>query len=100
MTVGPDVVLAITRKKCLYGRLVDTKQWNEFSRVALPSCQFRMTAPDGSPIKIGNRTLEFDSSAEFVDFFEKFFTPTKSLHMFRPPDIEYSSVEEGAVRAI
>ena len=99
MAVAPDVVLAITRKKCLYGRLIDTKQWDKFSQVALPSCQFRMTAPDGSLIKVGNRTLAFDSSADFVDFFKGFFAPAKSLHMFGPPDMEYSA-EEGGVQAI
>jgi hypothetical protein len=93
-----EVALAITRKKALYGRWADTKQWHRYHEIALPDATFRYFNQDGSIIRIKNRPADMASPDAFAAYFGSFFRTKESLHNFGLGDMEM--VGPGEVRAV
>ncbi|KAL2857042.1 hypothetical protein BJX68DRAFT_229981 [Aspergillus pseudodeflectus] len=96
--VPPEIAEIVTRKKAQYGRYIDTKQWDKFDQVALPDAKLSFYDADGSVLKAGNTSFQFQSSAAFTTFFRKFFANAQTLHMFGPGDLQLEA--PGEVRAI
>lgn len=98
MAVSPETTEIISRKKALYGRYIDTKQWDKLSSIALPDAELRFFEPDGSLTHVGRTPLAFKTPEECTSFFHKLLGNAQTLHMFGRGDLEQIKVDE--VRAI
>jgi hypothetical protein len=97
-TPTADVALAITRKKALYGRWADTKQWHRYREITLPDATFRFFNQDGSFVSLGGKNADLTSPDSFGLFFGPFFATKESLHNLGLGDFEL--VAPGEVRAV
>ncbi|OQV01914.1 SnoaL-like domain-containing protein [Cladophialophora immunda] len=100
MAVSADTFQAISRKKALYGRLVDTKRFDQFALVALPECSFDFLDTDGKPLARDGVVFTFSSRDAFTSHLGVFLAKVQSLHMFGPGDLRYLTPEEDEVEAI
>lgn len=98
MSVSPEATETISRKKALYGRYIDTKQWDKLSSIALPDAELRFFEPDGSLTHVGRTPLAFKTPQECTAFFHKFLGNAQTLHMFGRGELEQVKADE--VRAI
>lgn len=98
MDVSPTVTAIITKKKSMYGRYIDTKEWDKFGQVALPDAQLNFYGTNGSLLMVGKTALPFPSAKSFTAFFKKFFAKAQTLHMFGPGEFEQTNPDE--VKAI
>lgn len=92
--VSPEVALAITRRKARYARYADTKQWDKFESLNLPTTNYSFIHNDGTPIMFGSKALVFDSPARVAAYFKKFFAAQDTMHNIGPGDFEYVSDTE------
>lgn len=98
MAVPPDVALILTRKKAQYGRFGDCKQWEGWSKIALPETEYKFLDVNGAPVKVGKTDLVFLSTKAFLAFLPKLLENLQSLHNFGPGDLEL--IAPGEVKAI
>lgn len=98
MQVSRETAEAISRRKALYGRYIDTKQWDKLCSIALPDAELRFFDPDGSLTYVGRTPLAFTSSKECASFFHKLFGNAQTFHMFGRGELEQIKADE--VRAI
>ncbi|KAH7124636.1 hypothetical protein EDB81DRAFT_872367 [Dactylonectria macrodidyma] len=98
MDVSPDVAARIIKKKAMYGRCIDTKEWDKLDQVMLPDAQLSFRNADGSPLTVGNTCLVFPSAGSFATFFKRFFAKAQTLHMFSLGELEQTGPDE--VKAI
>ncbi|KAG8167259.1 hypothetical protein KVR01_002948 [Diaporthe batatas] len=98
MPVSWEATEAISRRKALYGRYIDTKQWDKLRSIALPDAELRFFDPDGSLSHFGSTPLAFTSSEECVSFFHKLLGNAQTIHMFGRGELEHIQSDE--VRAI
>lgn len=98
MEVSPDIAAIITKKKAMYGRYIDTKQWDKLGQVMLPDAKLSFKDTDGSPLIVGKTCLVFPSAASFAAFFKRFFAKAQTLHMFSLGELEQRG--PGEVKAI
>ncbi|KAH7115663.1 hypothetical protein EDB81DRAFT_669126 [Dactylonectria macrodidyma] len=98
MEVPSGVAATISGKKAMYGRYIDTKEWDKFGQVALPDAQLNFYDSDGSLLMVGQTALAFDSAEAFTTFFKKFFAKAQTLHMFGPGQLQQTGPDE--VKAI
>lgn len=98
MSVSWETNETISRKKALYGRYIDTKQWDRLSSIALPDAELRFFEPDGSLTHVGRTPLAFTSPEKCAYFFQKLFGNAQTLHMFGRGELEQTKEDE--VRAI
>jgi len=98
MSVSWEISEAISRRKALYGRYIDTKQWDKLCLMALPDAELRFFEPDGSLAHVGRTPLAFTSSEECAHFFREFLGSAQTLHMFGRGELE--QIKAGEVRAI
>lgn len=94
MLISLQIAQAITQKKALYGRSIDTKQWHKLDKVALPDAQFHFFDFNGSVLKAGKSLLVFDSTTAFAAFFSQLLKSTQTLHMFGPGEFEQTGPNE------
>ncbi|KAI7782496.1 hypothetical protein LA080_013496 [Diaporthe eres] len=98
MSVSSETTEIISRKKALYGRYIDTKQWDKLSSIALPDAELRFFEPDGSLTHVGRTPLAFTSPEQCTSFLHKLFGNAQTLHMFGRGELEQTKADE--VRAI
>ncbi|KAJ0113809.1 hypothetical protein J7T55_010053 [Diaporthe amygdali] len=98
MSVSCGTTEIISRKKALYGRFIDTKQWDKLSSIALPDAELRFFEPDGSLTHVGRTPLAFTSSEECASFFHKLLRNAQTLHMFGRGELDQINPDE--IRAI
>lgn len=98
MSVSWETTEIIARKKALYGRYIDTKQWERLPSIALPDAELRFFEPDGSLTHVGKTPLAFKSPQECAYFFQSLFQNAQTLHMFGRGELERIKADE--VRAI
>lgn len=98
MSVSWETTEAISGRKALYGRYIDTKQWDKLSSIALPNAELRFFDPDGSLSHVGKTPLAFTSSEECASFFHKLLDNAQTLHIFGRGELE--QIREDEVRAI
>lgn len=98
MSVSWETSDIISRKKALYGRYIDTKQWDKISSIALPDAELRFFEPDGFLTHVGRTALAFTSPEKCALFFHKLFKNAQTLHMFGRGELEQTKADE--VRAI
>lgn len=98
MSVSWETTEVISRKKALYGRFIDMKQFEKLSSLALPDAELRFLEPDGSLTHVGKTPLAFTSPEECTAFFRKIFSNAQTLHMFGSGELEQVKADE--VRAI
>lgn len=98
MSVSWGTSEIISRKKALYGRYIDTKQWDKLSSIALSDAELRFFEPDGSLTYVGRTPLAFTSPEKCAFFFQKLLGNAQTLHMFGRGELEQIKADE--VRAI
>ncbi|KAI3391753.1 hypothetical protein diail_6847 [Diaporthe ilicicola] len=98
MSVSLETTKVISRKKALYGRLIDTKQWDQLSLIALNDAELRFFEPDGSLTYVGRTPLAFTSSEAVISFFRRTFGNAQTLHMIGRGELDQVKPDE--VRAV
>jgi hypothetical protein len=98
MSVTWEVAEAISRRKALYGRYIDTKQWDKLCSIALSDAELRFFEPDGSLTHVGPTPLAFTSSEQCAAFFRRFLGSAQTIHMFGRGELVQVKADE--VRAI
>lgn len=92
--VSPEVAVIITRKKALYGRYADLKQWHRFSEIALPDCKFFFLDINKEPLYVNKTHLTFSTLEKFTTFFGTFFAKAQTLHNIGPGDLQQVGPDE------
>ncbi|KAL1865494.1 hypothetical protein Daus18300_007139 [Diaporthe australafricana] len=82
MSLSPEVAEIIRRKKTQYCRFADTRQFQLFEKIALPSATFKFVGPDGSLVIEGGVEYYWDNLAGFSDFFSKAFENIQVVSTF------------------
>lgn len=96
--VSPEVAVAITRRKARYARYADTKQWDKFEALNLPTAAYAFLDNTGKPLAVGSKALVFESPKPVADYFRKFFAAQDTMHNIGPGDFE--QVAPGEVKAV
>ncbi|KUI61644.1 hypothetical protein VP1G_08817 [Cytospora mali] len=94
MSIPFEISEIISRKKALYGRYIDTKQWEKFNSIALADAELRFFEPDGTLTHVGKTPLAFTSPDAFAKFFSKVFANAQTLHMFGRGELEHFRPDE------
>lgn len=92
--VSPEVAQAITRRKARYARYADTKQWDKFEAIFLPTATSAFVDRDRNPMMLGNQALVFNTGKAMAAYFEKFNTGQDAIHNIGPGDFEQVAPDE------
>ncbi|CAI6085857.1 unnamed protein product [Clonostachys chloroleuca] len=92
---SPEVALAISSQKALYGIYADTKQWDKWANaIALPDARYVYTATNGKPLALGSKLTVFDTSKGCAAFFAGFFSQLQTLHNLGPGTFDQVSPDK------
>ncbi|KAK4649832.1 hypothetical protein QC762_704695 [Podospora pseudocomata] len=101
--VPHEIAELIRRKKALYCRSADTKQWRRFSEFALPEATFTFVdalTPD-IPMTEGGQCMSFSHRDAFLDYFEERNKDLQYIHSVGPGELYFVDGKDGKeVKAI
>ncbi|GAM83042.1 hypothetical protein ANO11243_010280 [Dothideomycetidae sp. 11243] len=101
MDVPLDVAAAITAKKAMYGRFLDTKQWDKLQElVVLPDCEFLFLDQQKKPMLAGSKPLIYSNSAEFVKGLSGVMNMGDTQHLFGAGQFSFTTKNRDEVSAI
>ncbi|KAK4661162.1 uncharacterized protein QC763_704695 [Podospora pseudopauciseta] len=98
-----EIAELIRRKKALYCRSADTKQWRRFSEFALPEATFTFVdalTPD-IPLTEGGQSMSFSHRDAFLNYFEERNKDLQYIHSVGPGELYFVDGKDGKeVKAI
>lgn len=86
-----EIAELIRRKKALYCRSADTKQWRRFSEFALPEATFTFVdalTPD-IPMTEGGQCMSFSHRDAFLNYFEERNKDLQYIHSVGPGELYF-----------
>jgi hypothetical protein len=91
MDVTCEIAKRIRLKKARYCRYMDTKQWGEFEKLALPDAKLTFFDVDGTILSDGGIVFAFNSPGDFVRTMARFFEHAHTSHSVSNLEIELIS---------
>ncbi|KAL4919659.1 hypothetical protein BDW62DRAFT_199674 [Aspergillus aurantiobrunneus] len=89
-----EVAETIRLKKSQYCRFADTRQWEAWGNLFIPSIKATFHNPDGSLITEGNTAFSFESRDELILYFRAAFETQQAIHIVGPGELQRLGEDE------